>query len=355
MLALLGLFGALVAGVVADMALPRSQTEDEGDEAAEGTAEPTLSDDDATAPETPPGTSVLDFAMADPAPAETTFDSSDTPLPPVTDQVLAGTDRADILTGDTGNDSLSGGGAGDHLGAGGGNDLLEGEDGDDTLLGGSGADLLFGGEGNDDARGDDGADVLFGGAGDDLLAGHSGNDTMSGDAGQDSLLGGEGDDKLDGGQGDDWLAGGYGDDLLRGGAGVDTLDGGDGHDTVWGHDLDAPDDEADFLNGGNGDDVLMIGSGDQAHGGAGADVFSLADWIADGQFATIADFDAAEDEILVVYDAEAHPDPLITIETTPDSDDATVLLDGLPLAVVTNGAGMDPSLVRLVSSVQIAA
>jgi Ca2+-binding RTX toxin-like protein len=353
MLALLGLFGALMAGVVADMALVKAQPASDGDDDTAGPDDPEIAEDSAAV--LAEGTSVLDFAVSDPAPAETGFDSSDTPALPVADLVLGGTDQPDILIGGAGNDSLAGAEAGDHLAGGLGADLLHGDAGRDTVLGEAGTDVLFGGEGNDDLQGDDGDDVVHGDAGHDELTGSSGNDLLHGGDGNDSLLGGEGEDTLDGGAGDDWLAGGFGNDVLKGGTGQDTLDGGDGDDTIWGMDPDDPDDGADFLNGGNGDDLLMIGSGDYANGNAGADVFAIGDWMDEAEFATIGDFDADEDEILVVYDAATHPDPTITFEPVPDSGDITLMLDGVPLALVIKGAGLDPSLVRLVSSEQIAA
>lgn len=341
MLALLGLLGALMAGVVADFTLARGQTAD-GEDDETGTEPDTADDGGTDGADSAPGGSILDFAQTEPSlPGrdlpEPGFDSSDTPPLPVPDQTLAGTPGIDILTGGAGDDTLSG------------------DAGDDHLTAGAGADLVHGGAGKDAAQGDDGADTLFGGDGNDWLAGHMGDDLLSGDAGDDSLLGGAGADTLDGGAGDDWLAGGQGADVLRGGAGQDTLDGGDGNDTIWGADRDATEDDANFLNGGSGDDLLMIGGGDHATGGAGADVFSLSDWIAEARPATIADFDAIQDEIVVVYDAAAHPDPQLTVQADPDTGAATLMLDGLPLAVVLDGAGLEPAHVRLVSSVQLAA
>ena len=65
------------------------------------------------------------------------------------------------------------------------------------------------------------ADSLSGAAGSDILFGASGNDTLDGGAGDDYLQGGKGNDSLLGGEGDDELEGAQGDDTLRGGAGND--------------------------------------------------------------------------------------------------------------------------------------
>ena len=61
--------------------------------------------------------------------------------PPVEDQDIEGTDQADTLYGDSGDDWIEGYG---------GDDVLYGEDGDDVLVGGSGNDTLYGGDGEDD-------------------------------------------------------------------------------------------------------------------------------------------------------------------------------------------------------------
>lgn len=75
------------------------------------------------------------------------------------------------------------------------------------------------------------ADTLTGGSGDDLLAGNVGADTLNGGLGNDILLGGRGQDNLKGGEGVDLLLGGADDDTLDGGDGNDLLLGGAGTDT----------------------------------------------------------------------------------------------------------------------------
>ena len=272
--------------------------------------------------------------------------------PAPTPLTLAGGDGSDVLSGGAGDDTIRGGGGVDFLNGRGGNDVLDGGDGDDWMWGGDGDDVMSGGDGDDHMEGGDGDDTLIGGAGDDRLAGQEGNDSLVGGDGSDTLLGGGGSDTLDGGAGDDWLAGGYGSDELHGGPGHDTLDGGAGNDTIWAYDREYGDD-ADYVNGGDGDDVLHIGAGDHATGGAGHDSFVIHDGIADGhpgdQMATIADFDRNEDDIAVVYDPAIHPDPVLSLGAADDPADATLLLDGHPLALVVGGAGMDLSTLRLIA------
>ena len=127
-------------------------------------------------------------------------------------------------------------------------DHLIGSDEDDTLNGEAGADTLDGSEGYDNAGywgSDAGVTVdLTTGTG---LGGHAEGDTLIGiesisgsyhhadhligDDRDNRLNGNGGNDTLEGGDGDDWLNGEDGEDLLTGGGGADTFVFGDG-DTV---------------------------------------------------------------------------------------------------------------------------
>ncbi len=83
-----------------------------------------------------------------------------------------GTENADFLLTDSGNDTIL---------AKGGNDVILAGEGADKISGGAGNDMLFGEEGDDIIRGDAGDDWLYGGSGDDVFiykAGH-GNDTIA--------------------------------------------------------------------------------------------------------------------------------------------------------------------------------
>ena len=218
-----------------------------------------------------------------------------------------GTDKADAiksqagddtLTGLSGNDTLWGGIGTDSLEGGTDNDQLHGEEGNDVLLGAAGGDLLNGGTDNDTLNGESGNDTLDGGTGADSLIGGDGNDTFYVDNSRDQVIettaatggmdtvkasisyklpegienleltgladlsatgnrfgnritGNQGSNLLEGGEGLDTLLGGAGDDTLDGGAGFDTLSGGEGSDTYR---VSSTEDTInEFANGGDQD------------------------------------------------------------------------------------------------------
>lgn len=227
-----------------------------------------------------------------------------------------------------------------------GSDLLDGGAGADSVLGGAGDDQLSGGGGQDSLQGGEGADTLHGEASGDRLEGGAGDDILYGHDGADSLLGGAGDDELQGGLGDDWLSGGAGADALHGREGADRLDGGAGPDTLfggWDNDLltGAEDGEAwrDYLNGGAGDDTLRGGDGDVLTGGAGADILVL-DPSGEGAAIEIMDFDAAQDQIVILYE-ETGGGAAPEIDMRPHAEDpelAEILLDGRVVSTLPRDA-----------------
>ncbi|QCO55616.1 calcium-binding protein [Pseudorhodobacter turbinis] len=348
MLGILGLFGAVFAGFMADGVIA-TKTKLDGDDTAEAEDNVTESDE-----ETGDTVDLLDVASQNQAPDvdASGTESSDSPFPTPLDVELTGSGDDDILTGEAGADTIDGGDGDDLLDGRDGDDVINGDNGEDYIGGGAGDDDLRGGAGNDVVDGHDGNDLLTGGAGDDSLSGHMDDDYLNGDEGDDTLVGGSGADTLAGGAGNDWLAGGFDDDELFGDEGEDTLDGNAGDDTLWGVDAENPEDSqgSDFLNGGTGDDTLMIGAGDWAHGGEGEDSFALNSWIGSDDLAHIMDYEPSEDEIVVLYDANAHPDPHVELLTDEDSDDATIVLDGVPLAVIANGANLTVDALKLTPS-----
>jgi Ca2+-binding RTX toxin-like protein len=191
----------------------------------------------------PIGSLVFDYSIVDgdgdPASTTLTFDITDVPgageglelfvgANPNANNIdppIDGTDNAEILGGDAGNDVLNAFGGNDHLYGGNGNDELNGGDGNDILIGGAGNDELHGGTGDDVLNGGAGNDFLYGEADDDILYGYAGNDFLDGGTGNDILFGGAGNDTLIGGEGDDTLFGDGGFDILDGGQGADAMRG----------------------------------------------------------------------------------------------------------------------------------
>ncbi|MBI5275653.1 MAG: hypothetical protein HY854_04270 [Burkholderiales bacterium] len=161
---------------------------------------------------------------------------------------IVGSNFADSIAGDAGNNDFFAFDGTDTLSGGAGNDYMEGQGGADSLTGGTGDDTLRGGDGNDTAGGGDGADWVHGEAGADSLFGGAGNDSIEGGDDADTLRGGDDEDHLWGLAGADSLFGDIASDTLMGGDGNDTLSGGDGNDDLAG------DAGNDLLQGGSGND-----------------------------------------------------------------------------------------------------
>ncbi|MDN3639935.1 calcium-binding protein [Simiduia curdlanivorans] len=196
---------------------------------------------------------------------------------------------ADVLDGNSSNDTLHGGAGNDVLEGHAGNDTLYGGDGDDLLIGGAGADRMFGEAGDDTfvIEGDDPyADQFNGGEGFDRIIGSDGNDAIrvssfSGDNTVEQIDGGNGVngiygtiannvlnftntvliniDFIDGLAGNDNIYGSQGNDRIIGGAGSDSLFGNDGDDVF---EIIGVDGGFDSVNGGAGIDQVIGSAGD---------------------------------------------------------------------------------------------
>ena len=237
----------------------------------------------------------------------------------VSTAVLNGSERANSISGDSGNNFLYGFGGNDEVSGMGGNDVLDGGTGDDVLIGGAGDDeYRFGrGYGQDRIRNTDAGvgryDIvrLVGGlTKEDITVRRQRNDLVIAINDSEDVLRVEshfhregvakryidaivfdddsrlavgpsafdalniasqsittGDDELHGSSAVDILDGLAGDDAIYGKAGNDTLTGGADNDKLFG------DAGADTLLGGAGDDELEGGKGaDTLRGDAGDDV-----------------------------------------------------------------------------------
>jgi Ca2+-binding RTX toxin-like protein len=334
LLALLGLFGAVMAGLAADAVL-FSRKEDDEDEGSD------LSADEEEAGHY--GDLLSDRESEEGVPL-----SDDIPDPVDAPVTLQGGGGADNLSGLGNDDHIYGKGGSDLIDGRAGDDWIDTDEGNDAVWAGDGDDTVWGDEGNDSLIGQAGNDALQGGAGNDSLAGWEGDDSLVGDAGNDTLIGGEGDDWLAGEGEDDWLAGGYGHDSLTGGAGADVLDGNAGNDALYGFEADGDRQETDFLNGGTGDDRLFLGAGDHATGGEGADEFTLDKWLNETGVSQIADYNPAEDQLVIVYDPTIHTDPVLTAGPDAAGHGQAIYLDGAKVAIVS-GAPVDLADIRLVT------
>ena len=135
--------------------------------------------------------------------------------------------------------------------------------------------------------------------------------------------------------GDDSATGDAQNDTIAGGTGADTLSGAAGDDLILSTSIDpgaASDTDVDSLEGGLGDDTLVLGVGDIASGGAGADIYALRSDVNDT--VTVTDFDDAED--LLVIEAENTDDVTVLGQTATAqgivvslSSGAAVLLAGV--------------------------
>lgn len=226
---------------------------------------------------------------------------------------------------EAGADHLTGSSAHDYANLGAGDDQAAMGDGNDSVLGNAGDDQIDGGAGADTLRGGDGADSLHGDAGADRLSGDLGNDLMAGGDGADSLIGGGGDDTLSG-----YSYTHSSEASLTGIDGVDTLQGGDGNDT------------------------LIIGHGDFATGGSGADRFELESQWADGNgVAIIADYVSGTDQIQLHYKAHydasgAEIPPVLNVQFNSSATATEVRLDGVLVASIMGNTAVPQGDITLV-------
>jgi hypothetical protein len=94
-------------------------------------------------------------------------------------------------------------------------------------------------------------------------------------------------------------------------------------------------------------DTFVSGAGTSALA-AGLGLENLFDRDDDGPD-LIEAYDEREDALFVVYDAAAHPDPVLSIGPSETGDaDAMLMLDGMPIAVVSGGASLSLDAVSLV-------
>jgi hypothetical protein len=85
-------------------------------------------------------------------------------------------------------------------------------------------------------------------------------------------------------------------------------------------------------------------------GDAGDDTFALADYAPGDPPAMIVDYTPGADRLVVMYDAELHPEPILQTEAIEGCDDVSVLLDGIQIAIVQGAAGLDWQDIQLMAA-----
>ena len=91
--------------------------------------------------------------------------------------------------------------------------------------------LIIGGQVDDVLTGTNLADLIFGLEGDDIITGGEGDDCVIAGEGDDIIFGNDGEDKIVADDGNDIIRGGSGEDKINGNSGFDIIDGGDDHDS----------------------------------------------------------------------------------------------------------------------------
>jgi putative cell wall-binding protein/Ca2+-binding RTX toxin-like protein len=166
---------------------------------------------------------------------------------------LHGSDAADRLRGDEGDDAIWGYAEDDRIEGGSGNDALVGGSGDDIITDSFGDDNLKGKQGNDAMHNGPGDDLSIGGAGDDFMVNGGGDaTTLFAGLGDDIALGTSGRTTVFGGEHDDWVEGSSHADLLQG----DNADQAQ-NDTLGGNDVVIGRFGNDDIEGEGGDDIIV--------------------------------------------------------------------------------------------------
>ena len=101
-------------------------------------------------------------------------------------------------------------------------------------------------------------------------------------------------------------------------------------------DDDAGSQGSDVVNGGWDDDVLLFGDGDTVTGGNGADTFVAGPWMTGENNTVVTDFDPEEDRLVVMYDGDGVPVPMVSVN---GDGDATVSFSAGEASFVLTGVG----------------
>ena len=94
-------------------------------------------------------------------------------------------------------------------------------------------------------------------------------------------------------------------------------------------------DVGDLINADEGDDSIVVGKNDVIKAGDGNDTITTGTWV-NGELPVFRDYEPGQDTILVAVPTDSK-----NFETSivDDGDDAIVLVDGMGVIRVTDGAG----------------
>ena len=180
----------------------------------------------------------------------------------------------------------------------------------------------------------------------DTLLGLAGNDYLDAlpGGGNNILRGGEGNDELYA-YTNDRLYGDAGDDrLYSDGNGNNTMSGGDGNDTIYA-------DRNDTVAGDAGDDTIYSNRGSNTlTGGAGKDVFWIANVDLPTRPTTITDFDRINDTVRINLAGVTKVSDLIFARS---GNDATISFGAQQLALLKNTATTDLNNTNVVVNVTV--
>lgn len=155
-----------------------------------------------------------------------------------------------------------------------------------------------------------------------------------------TLIGSDGDDRLS----NDWdypeipyeIHGGAGDDMVVGNDAMTYH--ASTHADYFNYHIGKTD---DTLDGGSGDDLIIFDRADIVTGGEGADVFRA--FATPGQFSTVTDFKASEDQLFVNFDPEQAGDqanPFGNVTITETKGDTVIRLGDEKVMEIKDATGL---------------
>ena len=156
------------------------------------------------------------------------------------------------------------------------NDFIEGGDGDDTIAAGDGLDTIFSGDGNDWIEAGAGNDEIDTGDGEDTVTASDADDIITGGLGNKLITAAGGNDKITTLSGDDTITSESGNATIDAGNGENDITTGNGSDDIKtgsGNDTIVSSGGRNEISAGSGTNEITTGNGnDRIFSGAGRDI-----------------------------------------------------------------------------------